>query len=98
MKKAALNNQGFGALLGLLLPFLGIVVFYLWNTHRFETLDEFFAFLSIADVLPKVISLSVLPNLLAFFVFTRINYLRSARGVLLSTLIIGFVMLLIRMG
>ena len=89
-------GQLVGLITGVLLPVLAVAVFYVWNLDKFGEWQGFLHFLGTRDVLPKIMSLSVLPNLAAFFIFLRMNQLNAARGVLLSTIIIGFVMVLVR--
>lgn len=89
-------SQWIGVVIGVILPVIAIGIFYLWKMDEFGGWEGFRRFISIADILPKIISLSVIPNLAAFFVFMRINQLNAARGVLLATIVIGFIMVLIR--
>ncbi len=44
----------------------------------------------------SLISLSAIPNLLIFFLFIWSNSYRAARGVILATLILAFVMLIFK--
>lgn len=88
--KLKVNNVWLGTVLGILLP--AITVFIAWKIrfNQFE-LDEFFRVMMQKKILSSLLSLCVIPNLLVFFIFIWLNYLYSARGVLLSTFIIGFI-------
>ena len=97
-KKSSWNSQLVGAIVGIVLPVIAFVIFYYWNIESFQNFEGFKKFLGYADILPKVISLAVIPNLLGFFGFIKMDLLRAARGVLLSTIIIGFIMVIIRFG
>lgn len=89
-------GQPVGLITGVMLPVVAVAVFYVWNLDKFGNWDGFMRFVSTRDILPKIMSLSVLPNLAAFFIFLRLNQFNAARGVLLSTIIIGFIMTLVR--
>ena len=53
------------------------------------TLRAFIKFISTPDLLSKVMSLSLLMNLLVFFIFIRLKYDLAARSVLGATLVYG---------
>jgi hypothetical protein len=90
LMKSKVNNVWLGTSLGILLPV--ITVFIAWKI-RFNhyDLDGFFNLLMQKKILSSLLSLCVIPNLLVFFIFIWLNYLYSARGVLLSTFVVGFI-------
>ena len=83
-----------GLILGLLLPVLAIVIFWLFNSEEslFYYLKGFYRVNSLAGL----ISLSAIPNLLLFFIFIWTNRNRSAKGVIFATLIVTLIMLLFK--
>jgi len=84
--KNKLNNIYLGLIAGFLFPLISMLVLR-WIKYNRYTLNEYIEFLNQINVLTKVLSLSVLPNLLIFFVFIWTNKLLSARGVLMATII-----------
>lgn len=90
--KKRLNHMRVGLLLGLLVPVLSFVIMYFLG-FRGMSLAEFIEVLASRNKLSSVISLSVIPNLLLFFIFIWLNYLYSARGVLASTLLFAGIVL-----
>ncbi|NBC84401.1 MAG: hypothetical protein GVY19_13625 [Bacteroidetes bacterium] len=86
MHKSPLNNIFLGCVLGLILPAIaGFLVFEIrFDDYSFRA---FISMLNVQGVLTQVLSLCVVPNLLAFFLFIWTNRLLSARGVLLATFI-----------
>lgn len=94
MSEKRFDSMLYGLIPGLLLPPLALLIFWLaksdlgfWNfLQRFQMLG----------MLSKVLSLAAVPNLLLFFVFiwTRRNF--SARGVIFATLLVAFVMLILK--
>ena len=87
------NNLRIGLILGILSPLLGFLVIY-GVAFRGLSLSEYVDLLIYNKKLSSIISLSVIPNLLLFFIFIWLNYLYSARGVLASTLIFALVVVL----
>jgi len=87
--KSKANNVWLGTVLGLLVPVITVLLAYKIRFSKYE-LDEFFEVLIQNKVLSSLLSLCVIPNLLVFLIFIWLNYLYSARGVLLSTFIVGF--------
>jgi len=94
MAEKRFDSMLYGLIPGLLLPPIALVVFWwvkselgLWNfLLRFQAMG----------MLSKVLSVVTVPNLLLFFVFiwTQRNF--SARGVIFATLLMAFVMLILK--
>ena len=83
-----------GLISGLLLPMVTLLIFWL---IRYEGgLGEFLSSFQRIGALSKVISLSVIPNLLLFFLFIWTNRTFSARGVIFATLLLAMVMLVLK--
>ncbi len=93
MKK--LDKIYWGALLGILLPAVALYVFYKIR-YDHMLLGNFLRSFHTMGILTHIISLSVIPNLILFFLFMRKNYLKGGRGVLLATFVFAFMVLIIR--
>jgi len=86
------NHALLGLILGLAMPVITFLVFYLimhgdWSIMSF--VDE----VIIRKISTQVISLCAVPNLLLFFVFIWTDRLYSARGVLMATFVIAFLVI-----
>ncbi len=79
-----------GAVLGMLAPVLASAIIYI-VAFRDLSFGEYLEQLVFRKRLSSIISLSVLPNLLLFFIFIWLNYLYSARGVLASTILFALI-------
>ncbi len=90
-----LDKLSLGLILGIFCPIVCILFLYQikYNTR---SIKEFMEMLSQIQILTKVLSLSIIPNLLLFFIFIWTNKLLSARGVLLSTIIYAFLIFSIK--
>ncbi len=86
------NNLRLGIVLGLLAPLLGFVIIYLVS-FRDMPITDYLDLLASRKKLSSLISLSVIPNLLLFFIFIWLNYLYSARGVLASTFLFALIVI-----
>ena len=84
------NNIRVGLVLGIVAPIIGFFVVYLVG-FRGMNFTEYFEMLSFRNKLSSILSLSVIPNLLLFFIFIWLDYLYSARGVLASTMLFALI-------
>ena len=88
------NSMVSGLLPGILLPLVTLVIF--WMVRYDGGFAEFLTQFSRMGILSKVLSLCILPNLLLFFIFIWTNRTFSARGVIFATIIMAFVMLVVK--
>jgi len=88
------NSIPAGLIPGLILPIVTLIIIWLVKYD-----GGFFQFLTVFQkmgMLSKLLSLSVIPNLLLFFLFLWLNRSFSARGVIFATLVMAFVMLVLK--
>ncbi|HBL76847.1 MAG: hypothetical protein A2W90_22945 [Bacteroidetes bacterium GWF2_42_66] len=86
------DKMQFGFWPGLLGPLLVFAIVYLLKSED-QSLTEYINSLWKFNVLIKLLSLCVFPNLLLFLFFIRKKYDWAARGVLMATFIYAFVVL-----
>ncbi|MDY7395710.1 hypothetical protein UMM65_10685 [Aureibaculum sp. 2210JD6-5] len=80
-----------GFLVGLFATAMG---FYLYVEYALEgTFEESLAVLKENSLYGQVLSIAAIPNLLAFFVFIKKRQDYRARGVLIATLVVAFLIL-----
>lgn len=70
-----------GVIAGFVLPVVTGLAFYFFSSGD-RNLIEYFQRILKADILTHVISLAVLPNLVLFLIFNRLDMLKATRGVL----------------
>ncbi len=81
------DNLKYGIFLGLLTPFLGMIVFYLWKFKMFSVSD-FFQVLSIQkSLLTSMISFSLFANAVIFTIFVNKHIDKTAKGIFISTIL-----------
>jgi len=84
--KSKLNNLKLGLTLGILAPVITMVLVYFSNFTAYD-FTELIGYLLDKQLFTKIVSLCVIPNLILFFIFIWLNYLYSARGVLMATIL-----------
>ncbi|HPG73283.1 MAG TPA: hypothetical protein PLM49_03265 [Bacteroidales bacterium] len=83
-KLQQLNKAWVGLLLGLLLPLLAFLVLYAYKSYDSDTLVLFINRLKLQGAFISVLSLCVLPNLLLFFTFKKLDFWYAIKGVVAS--------------
>jgi hypothetical protein len=95
MQKPAYNSLKTGFILGIFIPLASFLGFYLVR-YRSIPFSEFITYVYLRDVLSSLISLNILPNLILFFIFIRMNYLLSAKGVLIATFLFAGIVFIVK--
>ncbi len=95
MKKDRLNKLSTGIIGGIALPF--ICFFFILVAKKGG-----YSFVGYLDkiremsILPRLLSLCLLPNLLLFFLFIWSDRLRSARGVIIAMFVVGIIIIILK--
>ncbi|MCA0426484.1 MAG: hypothetical protein LCH37_03530 [Bacteroidetes bacterium] len=84
-----------GLLLGLLAPTLGILGFYLFNFSD-KNLFEFLELSVSEKLLSPLLSLSCVINLGVFYLFIHFERYSTSRGIIFSTFIYGFAIVVLK--
>jgi hypothetical protein len=92
-KKITYDKRLTGFTIGIIFPIIVLVLFYLYrNPQSFSLFYE--QMLSI-NIISRLVSLCVIPNLLVFFIFIWTNRYKSAYGVIGATFIYALVVLIL---
>lgn len=97
--KKKYDSLPLGLVLGLLGPLVGFVIYgLLWSIYFGKPFDYFVngIFLGVKDFQSSIVALSLLFNLVPFFIFIRSDRYLSARGVLMAIFIYVPVVLYLR--
>ncbi len=94
-KRKFLDYQIVGVILGLIAPMLGIYLFY-WFSPITVSFKEFVHMSFTGKLVEKVLSIGLMANLLIFLGFFGLKMDRVCRGIILSTLIYGFFILIFK--
>ena len=97
--KSLINNSYVGTLIGLIVPILSIFIAYLVNFRDELTVSQFIDSILVLKIYVKMMAVAVyFGNVVCFFLFIKLDWLRAARGVLLATIIYSFIVFLFRVG
>jgi len=75
-----------GIVTGLMLPFMTGLIIFLFS-HGNKSLASYINRITDADIITQAVTLCVVPNLILFLIFNRLDMLRAARGVLGITIV-----------
>lgn len=89
------NPMTTGIITGLILPVIFMVVFLLSVQHRFDTFADALRHFQFYNILFKIVSFSILPGVGLFMIAIRRNWLLFSKGLLISTLLMGAVVLVL---
>ncbi len=85
-----------GLIFGFVMPFVVMFLFYL-STYAYLTVPDFLRKMAFQAVLVKLLSLCAVVNLGTFFLFFQTKNDKAARGVILATLILAFVVMIVKL-
>lgn len=83
------NKPIFGLILGMILPFISFMIYYLYLSTKKSGLDfsNLIYTMTSNQALIPILSLCVLPNLILYFIFKKLDYWYAIKGVVTSVLI-----------
>ena len=84
-----------GILAGTIIPAILFMLFYMFQIKKFD-LGRITEQLLLRDYLPQILSWCIIPNLILFFVFNWLNWLKSAKGILIATVISTVLLFLLK--
>ncbi|HBX51440.1 MAG TPA: hypothetical protein DEH02_10280 [Bacteroidales bacterium] len=96
IKEKKYNSFLSGAVGGLLLPLIAFFLFYLFLAPKNFTFSDFINQTRYLNLTTPILSICVIPNLLLFFICLWTNRLFSARGVVFTTMIFAFAVVVIK--
>ena len=83
------NHFLLGSAIGLALPIFFLFCYWMWSYRFMGFAPDFFRYLLMGKVLAPVLSLCVVPNLGIFFLFINKERYKTGRGIILSTILYG---------
>jgi len=90
MKSKRFNKTSIGFVIGLLLPVLGFVIYGSYWSWKFNRMFSYFVnevFLGTPTFRSSILALSLLINLIPFFIFIRSDRMLAARGILAAVFV-----------
>ena len=91
------NKPWIGLLAGILLPLISFIIYYLVQTKGLDLgLIKFLNTLQMNSAFVAVFSLSVLPNLLLYFLCKQLNLWYTIKGIVFSVFIYTIVIVVLK--
>jgi len=90
------NKLYIGLIIGLILPILTSWLIFYFRFGNSLSLNEFVQGLLQAHGFTKLLSLSVLPNLIVFLIAIKLERLLAARGIVTATLVYAIAVIVLR--
>ncbi len=82
--KQRLNKPGYGLILGLILPFIVIVIMFFLQDNKDFTLINYIKYLTHMGTFLPMLSLTTLVNLIPFYLFKRLEMWYINKGIVFS--------------
>ena len=87
------DGRWFGFIAGIIIPLITLFLFYMYRNP--QSFKLFYDQVLTINILSRLVSLCVLPNLLVFFVFIWTNRYKSAHGVIGATFVYALIVLIL---
>ena len=98
MDKKSPDIVSIGVVVGIIIPIILVLGFLIYSSAQFDSIAETARYLQRMDIMYKILSVSLMPGVGLFFLWTRQNKINRARGVLLSTMFYGIFVLILYMS
>lgn len=95
-KPPKFNKPYVGLILGLLLPVLSFILYYYYKTKGDMSLIDYFNLLVHYQLFMTILTLSVLPNIILFFIFKKLDYWYSIKGLVTAIFIYTMIVVVLR--
>lgn len=95
MIKQKIDKQWIGIVSGLIIPLISSFMIYSSRFQGQESYAEVISFMFKTMSIGKLMSLSVLPNLLFFFIIIKFELMKCAKGIVIATAIYSAIMLIL---
>lgn len=79
------NRIFLGVIFGIIGPLIGFWIYYLMQFSHKAPMDYIEMFLTTKEIQSKILSLSIIFNLVLFFIFLKFDFRSTALGILYAT-------------
>ncbi len=97
-KPKKFNKPIVGLLAGLIFPLIVFVIYYFLRTSGDKSFAYYVYDLVEYDLFLAILTLCVLPNLFLFFIFNKLDYWYSVKGVIIAIFVYLLVVLVLKFG
>ena len=97
IKNTKWDNYWLGLFIGLFLPMLFILLYWIYSYSFMQFVPAFFSYLIKGKVLAPVLSICIVPILGVFYLFLNKEKYRTIKGILTSVFLYGFLILYLKL-
>lgn len=98
MNKKHVDLVSVGVVVGIIIPIILVLAFIIYYSSRFDSIFQTATYFQHMHVMYKILSVSLMPGVGLFFLWTKQNKINQARGALLATLFYGIFVLILYMS
>ena len=89
------NSIILGLILGILIPII-TVIFFNYSVNKNLTVTEFYYSMQDKGIMSSILSLTGIPNLMMFFVFLKLNKLKTVKVLMAATVILAITVFVVK--
>ena len=89
------NSIILGLILGILIPIIA-VIFFNYSVNKNLTVTEFYYSMQEKGIMSSILSLTGIPNLMMFFVFLKLNKLKTVKGLMFATVLLAITVFIVK--
>jgi len=89
------NSVILGIILGILIPIIAII-FFNYSVNKNLTVTEFYFSMQEKGIMSSILSLTGIPNLMMFFVFLKLNKLKTVKGLMAATVLLAITVFIVK--
>ncbi len=89
------NNIILGFILGVLIPIIA-VIFFNYSVNKNLTITEFYYSMQEKGIMSSILSLTGIPNLMMFFLFLKLNKIKTVKGLMLATVLLAITVFIVK--
>lgn len=89
------NSVTLGIVIGILIPVIAII-FFNYSVNKNLTITEFYYAMQEKGIMSSILSLTGIPNLLMFFVFLKLNKLKTVKGIMAATVLLAVTVFIVK--
>jgi len=89
------NNIILGIILGVLIPIIA-VIFFNYSVNKNLTITEFYYAMQDKGIMSSILSLTGIPNLMMFFLFLKLNKLKTVKGIMAATVLLAITVFIVK--
>ena len=89
------NSIILGVFLGIIIPIIA-VIFFNYDVNKNLTVTEFYYSMQDKGIMSSILSLAGIPNLMMFFIFLKLNKIKTVKGIMGATILLAITVFIVK--